>query len=190
MDRLDAGHDAGRREPAAIGRVEQLDVLDLGHERDARRRRLEGVERGPHRRVADGVDLRRDAAGGRSFDELAQALGLGVPDAAPQLGRERTVRARARCRRGAPRSATRATRRRSTSCQPIRARPCGIVRRGRRRCGGRRRAPCPARRRAATPSRGAAAGRSRTGARRPGTTSRGRGRARARPGRGPRRCRG
>ena len=92
MDRLDAGHDAGRGEPAAISRIEQLDVLDLGHERDARRRRLQGVEGGPHGRVADGMDLGRDAAGGCSFDELAETLGLGVPDAAPQLGRERTVR--------------------------------------------------------------------------------------------------
>ena len=55
------------------------------------RRRLEDVERRPDRGVADGVDLRGDPAGRRPFDELAQPLGLGVPDATPLVGRERPV---------------------------------------------------------------------------------------------------
>ena len=73
MDGLDAGRDAGLREAAAIGRVEQLDVLESRHERHARGGRLEGVERGPDRRVADRVDLRGDPAGRRPRDELARA---------------------------------------------------------------------------------------------------------------------
>ncbi len=90
--------------------------------------RLEGVERGPDRRIADRVDLRGDPAGRRSRDELAQPLGLGDPDAAPQVGRRAVARAPARCRPGARRSATRASRRRSTS-----ASRSGPARRGRRR---------------------------------------------------------
>ena len=85
-----------------------------------------------------------------SLDELAQPLGLGDPDAAPQLGRERPVRARARCRPAAPRSATRASRRRSTSAS--RSGPARRDRRrGSRRSADRRPAPCRARPRGATP---------------------------------------
>ena len=50
MDRLDRGRDPGSGEPAAVVRVEQLDVLEAGHERQRAGGRLERVERGPHRR--------------------------------------------------------------------------------------------------------------------------------------------
>ena len=66
-------------------------MLDLGHERHRRGRRLERVERGPDRRVADPVDLGRDAAGGRALDALAQLAGLGDPHAPPALGRQRAI---------------------------------------------------------------------------------------------------
>ena len=92
VDRLDAGRDAGGREPRAIVRVEHLDVLDAGHQRRRLRAGREDVERGPDRGIADRVDLRGDAAGRCAGDELGQLVGLGHPDAAAAVGRERPVR--------------------------------------------------------------------------------------------------
>ena len=66
-------------------------MLDLGHERQPRRGRLQDVQRGPDGSVPDRVDLRGDATGGGALDELLETLGLRVPDAAAQLGRERPV---------------------------------------------------------------------------------------------------
>ncbi len=42
-------------------------------------------------RIADGVDRRRDATGGRPGDALPQSLRIGHPDAAPEVGRKRSV---------------------------------------------------------------------------------------------------
>ena len=152
-------------------------------------RRLEGVERGPHGRIADGVDLRGDPAGGRSRHELAQPLGLGDPDAAPQLGGERTVGLGLDV--GQERRGPRPERAVGEALLPADpGPPVGIGAERPRRSADRRPAPCRAHPRAATPSPGPGAGRSPTGARRPDTTTPGRGPARARPGRGPRRRRG
>ena len=88
---------------------------------------VEHVERGPDGRVADGVDLRRDAAGRRARRaRSASSAGSRHPDAAALVRRQRPVRPRARCRlEQAPRSATPSSRRRSSFCQPTRARPAG-----------------------------------------------------------------
>ena len=60
MRGLDARRDAARRESASVGGIEQLDVLEPGHERDDAGGRLEDVEGCPNGGVADGMDLRRD----------------------------------------------------------------------------------------------------------------------------------
>ena len=92
MDGLDAGRDPGRGEPAAVGRIEQLDVLDPGHERD-RRRPSASRASSAARTAASPIAWiwRRDPAGRRPLDALAQLVRLGDPDAAPALGRERAV---------------------------------------------------------------------------------------------------
>ena len=91
VDGLDAGRDPAGGEPAAIGRVEQLDVLDPGHERDAPAvgSRTSSAARTAASPIA-WICVAMPPAAAR-VDELAQLLGLGVPDAAPQLGRERPV---------------------------------------------------------------------------------------------------
>ena len=76
MDGLDTGRDPGRREAAAVRRIEQLHVLDTRHEGHPGRGRLEHVERDPDRRIADRVDLGRDPAGRGPLDEVAQLVRL------------------------------------------------------------------------------------------------------------------
>ena len=125
------------------------------------------------RRVADGVDLRRDARqrsparpvrGGRRDRSSTRR------DAGP---RRSAGRARSRCPRGAPRSATRATRPRSTSAS--RRGPCH---RDPRRAVGRSGTPVRwlrrPRRRACRHGHGSGAAPRRTGGRRPGRSRSGR----------------
>ena len=91
MDGLDAGRDARGGEAGPVRRVDELEVLDPGHEGQPPRGRFQRVERGPDRGVPDRVDLGRDPAGRGAVDEVAQRLGLGHPDAPATLGRERVV---------------------------------------------------------------------------------------------------
>ena len=81
-------------ELAAVGRMEQLDVLQAGHERHRPGRRSQRVQRHPDGGVPDGMDLRRDAAGGRPTHELGQSRRLGQPHAASSVRREGSVRFR------------------------------------------------------------------------------------------------
>ena len=182
--------DPGRGEPGAIVGMEHLDVLDPGHERLAGGAGRQDVQGDPDRRVADGVDLRRDPAGRGPRDPLAQAVAVGHPDAAPALGRRAAGRARARCPRAAPPSATRATRRRSTSASRPAPSPSGSAPRivaaaeAARRCAVATRVVAHARR-----GRGAAGRPRRRGARRPGSPRSRSGSGASRPGRGRRRRR-
>ena len=77
--------------PVELVDVQELDVLDAGHQPCALRARGEDVEGRPDGRVSDGVDRRRDAAGERARHVLGQHLGLGHPDAAPPVGWQRTI---------------------------------------------------------------------------------------------------
>ena len=147
--------------------------------------RFQGVERGPDRGVTDGVDLRRDAAGGRPLDQLAERLGLGHPDATAPVRRERTIRLRLDVgEEGRRPRAERPVRVALLPADPGAPRP--DPRRGRHRCAARRRARSQGRRRGSRHGPGPADGRSRTGGRRPETRSRAPGRARRGPGRGRR----
>ena len=182
-----------RCQPAAnrgpVVGVEQLDVLDAGHQR--LRPRAVGARTSSAARTAASPIAwiwRRDPAGGRP-GHRARAGRRARSSTRRAAGRAGWVGpARARCPRGAPRSATRASRRRSTSASRPRARPSGSSP---------RRAPAaqaPRDRRSSTPSSRMQAW-TRTGSSaRVGQAGidrerhrRGRGRARRRPGRGRRR---
>ena len=138
VDRLDARGDARRREPRPVGRVEQLDVLDARHERQRRAGRAPGRRARPGRR-------RRRSRGSASRSRprrpvaasSASSLGLGHPDAAPPLGRERPVRLRLDVARGGPPSASPSD---PSAKQLLPADPgpaVGVVAERRRRCGAR-----------------------------------------------------
>ena len=75
MDRLHGRRDPGPGEAWPVVGMEQLDVLEAGHQRQRPGRRLERVERGPDTAVADRVDDRRDA--------VAVARGLRARSAVP-----------------------------------------------------------------------------------------------------------
>ena len=71
MGGLDARRDAARRESASVGGIEQLDVLEPGHERDDADGRFEDVEGCPNGSVTDGMDLGRDVRLGSSPREMS-----------------------------------------------------------------------------------------------------------------------
>ncbi len=91
MDRLDARRDPRRGESCAIRRMEHLDVLDPGHQRETATDRCQEVQRLADRRVTDGMDLGRDPAGRRTTDEFAQDVRVGHPESAACVGRHRAV---------------------------------------------------------------------------------------------------
>lgn len=67
-------------------------MLQARHERHPGGSRGENRQCRPHRRIPDGVDLRRNSGRGRPAGQLGEALGLGDPDAPPALLRQRPVR--------------------------------------------------------------------------------------------------
>ena len=165
-----------------IGRVEQLDVLDPGHERHRRGRRLERrrARPGPPRRRCAWIWVAMPPAAARSTSSRS-SLGLGDPHAAPAVGRERPVGLRLDVGQ---------QRRRPRAERPVReallpADP-GATAGFAPRIAPLRSPPRERRVEGVVAQRGAAPGpaaaRARTGARRPGTTSPGPGPATAAPG--------
>ena len=150
VDRLDArprsrARRTGRGRPdRRAGRARRRGISGTSARRSAR-----GVERGPDRGVADGVDLRRDPGRRRPASRpRAQLVGRRDPDAAAGVRRRAAGRRPARCRleeRRGPRA--RATRRRSSFSQPTRARPSGSGAERRAAAQPARDAPCRAPRR-------------------------------------------
>ena len=118
-----------------VGRVDELGVLDPRPQAEAAAaRRLERIEGGPNRGVADAVDLGRDARRPRPGPSLPP----GAPARSPRCpGRRRSAGFdRARTARASPPSASRATRRRTASAsQVVPVRPDRRPRIG--RCAGR-----------------------------------------------------
>ena len=121
---LDARRDAARRESAAVGGIEQLDVLEPGHERDDAGGRFEDVEGCPNGSVADGMDLGRDVRLGSSPREMASSSG-GVTQTPRRRsgGRGRSGSASMSARRAAVREPSEPSAKHF--CQPTRALPFG-----------------------------------------------------------------
>ena len=104
---------------------DELDVLDARHQRARGRGRRQDVERRPDRRVADRVDLRRDAGRRRPGGEVRELVGWRDPDTAAAVRRQRLVRLRARCPRAGAAVRDPIDPSAKHFCQPTRARPVG-----------------------------------------------------------------
>ncbi len=87
VDRLHRRGDAQRREPADVGRIDELRVLHARHQGRRPDGRGERVEGRPHRGIADPVDLRRDPQRRGPRRDVAQPPGLRDPDAMTIVGR-------------------------------------------------------------------------------------------------------
>ncbi len=110
-------------------RVGELDVLDPRHRARARGDRLEGVERGSERGVADRVDLRDDPGAGRASRQGGEARRRRHRDAAI------VGRALVRLEQQAVRDPSAPSA--NSFSQPMRARPAGSSRSGKRPCAAR-----------------------------------------------------
>ena len=115
VDRLDRCGDPAATESRHIEWIGQLDVLEAGRERRPTDRRLEGVEAGSHRAVADGVDLGGDPVRRRSVGELGQPLGRREEQAERSGRRRRSIGLGLEGLAASPRCAMRASRRRTAS---------------------------------------------------------------------------
>ena len=87
VDRLHRGGDPERREPADVGRIDELRVLHARHQGRRPDGRGERVEGRAHRGVADPVDLRRDPQRRGPRRRLAQPPAASDPDAVTVVGR-------------------------------------------------------------------------------------------------------